>query len=811
MMQTSQREIIAAAPNGAGRPFPGYRIDTDASLDTIGAALDEARSRGHREVFFPDGELLARDDWKSILRLLHSRTMTFGLRTDGRILGRPEAVRKLIRTGLRHVRVLLPAGSAQACFLVTGQEILYPLLDRIRMAAREGLNLELVVPVSATNRGTLKAAVKIADSLPGAPPVVFELSDDSRFLDPVMEAVSYRRQLYGEGIELLPSRLVFSSTGKTIQLDPCVCPWKRAVSLPEDPATHLLIQQERNRYEFFRTDAAIPLLDLFFIRCVQQSVFKIEPEGTVRYQLVDACRSCSALIHCHPCYVAVSRPVPLTGTGAQPPSAATPGATMVREYQLDQPLARLSELRQRMGKLDVGEQLLVSGRQPVILLDGQSDNDDVTLAPTALGVLTDMASCESLHPVDYRLPQDETGQFQLTWERRTGDRHPVQDRLAVLTLSSACVAECVMCSLPRTYGGRALDSPAVFSALQQLKILGFTAVNLIGGTNHMRPDHLQVVRCAKAFNMYTLLVSPGFDKGQCKNKLHAPRAATCPDRDAVDGEAATHECPECSCNGPKARVEGLCAAGLDLLELDLDAHNAVLHDALRRRQGMFEGTILAYDLARASGNIHVGMNTIVLRDNIKLLPTIHQFVASRLKVKRHRMFFFVQIPSELTDPGWPGYEQCLEFITSTYPKLMALSQELGTSIDFRPPIHPEDLRNPQEFATRISGGNPSWKCQCADVGRDVMVMPDGTLYGCISPMILGDRKPLGNVGSDRIVDCLRNEAMAQWAEKAGQWNSCRLCLHTMARSPMVREATGRIDTPGESPSEPLEQKNGDSQ
>ena len=735
MTDSPALETLVASPGTVPPIFPAFLVDSELPLPELTNALDRALSSGANEVFFANGELFARADIKHVVSALRDRRITFAVRTDGRFLARPEILSKLKAAGLRHVRVVFPAGSPYASFLATGHDVFFPLLGRIQVATRAGLHVQLAVPVTMTNRGTLRLVVRIAESVPGRPPVLFEEENDLLFHKQVLDAAKYRRQLHGIGPELLPARWSYRSTGETVRLDLRICPWRRASTRPKDPGSHLLVEQEEGLYEFYAADREIPPLEAVFIRCVQESVFMKAPEGMVRLRLAPACRSCQSLVQCHPCYVAQA-PQPPTEIRFNEELPGLGDAPSV-EVTLDNPVANLPLLRQAMEALDVGPRLVITGRLPVILLDGEAQEDAV-LPPTSLGLLADMAAACLLRPVGHRLPEDDSGRFQLVYERCPQGELPYTDRLAVLTISSACVADCIMCSLPRSYGGQNLDSPSVFACLQQTKLLGFTAVNFVGGTIDMRPDHRLIIEAAKSLNFYTLLISTGF---------------------RLDEE----------------HIDGLCEAGLDLLELGLDGHNAVLHDSIRRRDGMFDRAVQASDLAQASQRIHVGINTIILRDNIKLLPEIHRFVAGRLGATRHRMFFFVQIPSELTDPRWPTYEQSLEFLSSMYAELLELSRELGSTIDFCPPVSPEDLKKPETFAIRVSQGNYSPGRPCKVAGRDLMVMPDGTLYACASPLILRGRTPLGNVQRDRIRDCLDNAAMREWRESAGTWSACRLC------------------------------------
>ena len=714
------------------------RPESGLSLEKIVKELDRAKADGFDEVFFADRELMLRKDKGEILKAIAARGLRFGLSTNGRVFIHERIVMNLKRFGLKRVEVTLHAGSPYPHFLVTREEGFHQTVDGIGKIIEAGLEVEIVIPVNAYNRGSLKSAVLVAESMPKAPPLRFEPHPELDFSSEMEEAIEYRRLLRGETFESAITAARFKSLGEEVELDLKLCPYKRGKTLVDEPERHLLLRREPGRYVLHRLEGDIPLFKAFITKSVRNLVFIYDGGARRRVRLETACHDCRVLAHCHACFYVDDEEENGRGGEVEAEGLST-DADAVADLSSGEAAEAMKALREAMRGLRKGEKLLVKGVFPIALI-GESGPEEKTVNDPGIGLIADMAAIHSLKIVDYALPQ-HTGRedFRILYENTGRIVSKSSERAAVFAVSSACVADCVMCSMPKTYGGRAIPTPMTLPVLEEIKLCGFTAVDSFGGEITLRDDLPALIRFVKSLNLYAMIITTGY---------------------AVDD----------------AFVAELVEAGLDKIEVALDAPTAELHDRIKGRKGLFEHAVRAVKAAHDNGKLYVEVNTVILRDNVYELPELHRFVADELGCRRQRMFYFIQIPSALTHPRWLTAGQSRDFFEEIRPELLRLSGEMKTKIDFCPPIDPGDFGDIDELVERMSSGRYQEPGRCRAPERDLMIMPDGEVYGCMSPMVIHTRTPVGKLADKRIIDCLNGEMMALWLREAGTWRECLSCI-----------------------------------
>ena len=297
-----------------------------------------------------------------------------------------------------------------------------------------------------------------------------------------------------------------------------------------------------------------------------------------------------------------------------------------------------------------------------------------------------------------------------------------------------------MCSMPQTFAGHAVPLPRALPLLEEVKLCGFTAVDIFGGEIMLRLDLPVLIELAKRLNLYVMIISTGY---------------------GID----------------EASLGRMVEAGLDKIEIAIDAPNAELHDFIKGRRGLFDHAVRAVRAARENPRVYVEVNTVVLPENFRYLPQLHRFIASELHGHRQHLFYVTHPPSSLVRPRWLDEAQAREYFEVVKPELERIEAELGTHIDFCPSVEPGDFASPEALYKNFSRGCYLGESRrCAAPEQDLMVLPDGEVYACNSPMVIHSQTAIGNMATHRLIDCLSGGPMARWLREAGTWPECESCI-----------------------------------
>lgn len=389
--------------------------------------------------------------------------------------------------------------------------------------------------------------------------------------------------------------------------------------------------------------------------------------------------------------------------------------------------SNLAGLRQAMSELEPGRRLRLQGRLPI-----------------EPAFISDLASVHGLRIVDYRLPgpslsRDASKVFKLTFQRDSAKHDSRRDAIAVFSISSACVANCRMCTMSKIYAERSISTEASLSTLEELKLSGFDTVDLFGGEITLREDLLPLIRRAKELNLYIMLITTGY-------------------------------------NIDSAYLAQLIDAGLDKITVALDAPDAPLHDHIKGRKGLFDHAVRALEACRADRRIYTEVNTVLLEENMRDLERLHRMLVENYGVQCHRIFYYTHAPTSLAEPQWLSKNAAREFFEERRPGLLQTSRKLGSSIDFCPPIEAVTGPESEKFYSDISQGIYHTPRLCGAPHSEISITPEGEIYPCVSPTVSHRRRPLGVIGQTRIIEAIHSEAMQEWKVEAGTWPECSNCI-----------------------------------
>jgi radical SAM protein with 4Fe4S-binding SPASM domain len=703
-------------------------------LDAIERALDEAVSSGFQKVYFAQRDVVQRDDFTSIARMLSARKLEFGFATNGLNLQNRQTVRNLKKLGLRYVEVALHAGTPYAHFLATRENGFTKVLSALRVLVTEGFEVCVVAPVNRFSRGTLKQIVLIVENLPRRPRLRFESADPDLFAGEIVEALEYTRLIRGESDRSEVSGLRLRSTGEFIDVNLSACPYKRGVYLADDPIMHALVRRSDGRFEHMSLDVEAPRESVFMAKNIRSLLYEYTGDKVHRLRLSNECMDCRHLAACHGAFIPDEQPC--TDPKALFEESDNPiNAINLQNGDLGE---LIHTLRRHMVSMSDGKRLTIKGRVPILALGDQAPNPEF-IPKLSIGLVADLAWIYNLKIADYMLPQHQDGPvWSISWE---GVEHSntLAEKITVFNISSACVANCIMCGMSRLYAGRSIPTPKIIPVLEELKLCGYTTIDSFGGEITLRDDLPELIRAMKSLNFYAMLITTGY---------------------RID----------------KDYLQVLVDAGLDKIEVSLDSPYPEMHDMITGREGLHERAVQAIKTAIANPKIHIEINSVILAENMRELPELHRFIVEDLGVRFHRMFYYTHSPSSIVQKRWLDVDNARLYFSEIYPEILKTKERLDSNLDFCPPIYPDRHKDKESFYKDISEGRYHEPAICHAADHELSITPEGDIYPCVSPTVVYRAPALGRIGETRILDCLKSDAIDVWRKEAGTWPECTNCI-----------------------------------
>jgi len=308
----------------------------------------------------------------------------------------------------------------------------------------------------------------------------------------------------------------------------------------------------------------------------------------------------------------------------------------------------------------------------------------------------------------------------------TFDRAMIQyPTLSEIALTYGCQNRCTFCYASSPHRGerkRPMSTDQVTTVMERIFHQGHVpSLSFTGGEATLRGDLPELIRRAKAIGFRVNLITNGIRLGD----------------------------PE------YART--LAAAGLDSVQVSLEAHDAALHDAIVGRRGAFEATTGGVrNMARLG--LHVHTNTTLCRANLVTADELIHFVSRDLGLPTLSMNMVIRTGEALksSEP-----EVSYTEVAARLPALLETARREGIRLVWYSPI-PYCLFNP------VQHGLGAKSCACVD--GILSVDPTGQVLPCSS-----FEEGIGSLLERDFESIYTSRAARYWRQKEFLPPICRDC------------------------------------
>lgn len=689
-------------------------------LAALLAEIERAQEQGFRLLRFTGHEFLSHPGRRALLERLARLGLSFILPSSGGPLRSAKALHDLRRLGLAGVEYWFSSFTPEVFELIEGREAGERRPEfGLELVLEAGLLTRLGVPVVAFNRGELDKTLLALRARYGLRAELY----DRRGRFPAEQARALRRvaQRLGERPPTRPALFVFrpQASGAVFPFEPAACPLKGGDAQGVLPPEVVWLECSPGLYTAFATQSAEREALV-----LAKNVRGLLRRGATRYRRHSACVACPRLTTCGTCFVASAE--------------QEPGPPIADEAHAIVPAALWATLA--AGPTEV----VVRGQYPRCLV---LDDDAPEPAPAYAyepWEAADQAAFWGFGVVSYELSGATfDGGWRLRFERDPAVLERRSGGLAVLQLSSACVARCVMCELPTRYAGRFVHTDDAARLLMELYLLGYQACDIFGGEITLRPDFEFILALAKEIGMRAYIITTGYN---------------------VDA----------------ACVGRLADLGLDKISIALDGPTASLHDAIKNRAGLYEHAQRAIAAVLENGRLPLEVNTVILRQNVYVLPELHEQLA-RLGLRRHRLFYCIDAFEGMREPPYLTPQEARDFLTDIRPRLLAISEKWGTRFDWCPELEFGAQSLEEDVARLTQGHYTDPRVACDAPRHELMVSVDGLVFPCVNPSH-GESDAVGDAAADRLSDILATPAFRRFEAEAGRLPFCQNCISKRSRS-----------------------------
>jgi MoaA/NifB/PqqE/SkfB family radical SAM enzyme len=691
-------------------------LSSPRPLKAILSDIAKAVSSGISCVAFPDHNALLHPGWEKIASACRKHSLEFIVSTSGAGLdAKGGRIGKLVGQGLVGVRYLLASFDPEVNQLVWGTgEAELSAVSGLELVHGSGLLKVVNIPVTPFNRGGLDRTVLELDAWLGMD--IGFVDPERRFGRDIRRALSRVDVRSGERAPDRPGRMNFRQIGNPFPFDPAGCPFRSGDRENRLSTRRVLLEHSPGLYAPYESGERRTDL-LILSKNIRGLLSRATAAGIIPYKRHDSCSGCARLVSCGGIFIRDGRTClrPITGKDSHAPSDLW--------LLLDGSPKRFS----------------ISGRSPVCLAV-----DRHVQVPPDPGPgwepweIADAAEVHGYGVEEYDLDRDAvTGGWTVTFSRKAPSIKRKFRSLAVLQLSSACVARCVMCNLPVQFAGKWVRSPEASRLLEELYLLGYQTCDVFGGEITLRPDFAFLMGLAKEIGMRAFFITTGY---------------------GLDAQ----------------KVRKLAEAGVDKCSVALDALSPGLNDAIKNRTGLHTQAMKTIRLVLADGRIPLEVNSVLVRQNLHEMLPLHRELAG-LGVERHRIFYCIDVLYGMGEPPYLTRRQATEFVRKVHPGLEKSSSKLGTLIDWCPPVS-IGSRPAKEEADRISRGvytDTSTGCRAPD--SDIFITVEGLVYPCVNPSVF-QIEPIGRVGEGKLLDMLGGRRFRKFSRNAGKMKLCENCI-----------------------------------
>jgi MoaA/NifB/PqqE/SkfB family radical SAM enzyme len=164
----------------------------------------------------------------------------------------------------------------------------------------------------------------------------------------------------------------------------------------------------------------------------------------------------------------------------------------------------------------------------------------------------------------------------------------------VIFIGYACNNNCLFCCHSQKRNGRYEHTTEnVLKEIFDAHLLGSTYLEIIGGEPTIRKDLIQIIKYAKMLGFTTIMI-------------------------ATNGRMLSY----------KEYTKSIIEAGINHIVFSIHGHNAELHDFLTDSNDSFEQMMKGIENVKSFGDVQIGSNTTIVRQNYKYLPEIGELILS---------------------------------------------------------------------------------------------------------------------------------------------------------------------------------------
>ncbi len=657
----------------------------------------------------------------SFLATLTKSQRSFALRFMAHHLPTPQALTHLHQAGCERFHLILFGGSRLLADKQAGGEVFNQAREGLRRMRELSLPLTLELTVTAINHGDLEHLVEqlwAMDLL--ISPLLFH-DDTGLFHKDIQKAHAYRTQLLEDTLPV-PEHLYAEDTGERFSIQPDACPLRSGAFPRDDFAGHLLLKEEEETFRLLSLGTTDPML-LTRTKLAREHVARLYDGEVHKLRMVEACRTCPQLSRCATMF-------------EEDPNCP---AQTVEDLQTGLREETKHTTLQTLKTLKPGSSITLQGSAPWILVSESDAPADFLPAPSEAVPFARLAHALGLEITAYQLNYGHLNRpWTMTLQAPATPKRDQRERLAIAQLTSACVARCVMCSIPQYFRGAGIPTGPSLRLLEELRLCGFSVVDLFGGEITLRHDLDSLIREAKHCGLSVMLISTAW-------LLDEPR------------------------------IEALEQAGVDRLTVSLDSAAAPMHDRIKGKPGLWKRTVQAIRTILERGRLALEINSVILHDNWRELPDLLAF-SHALGIRSHRFFYAVNTLKQFSPPRWMDATEAGVFFETVKPALDAFGKQQEMDIDFMPDLQPpEDPDARRRFLDAMGQAIYQQEGRCFVPAEEVFITPNGEVHVCLN--FIGKEKPLGTLGeSHSLLDILQSDPAQEATKQAGFLPTCRHCF-----------------------------------
>jgi radical SAM protein with 4Fe4S-binding SPASM domain len=531
-----------------------------------------------------------------------------------------------------------------------------------------------------------------------------------------------------------PGHLLYTRGRPLKEFDLASCPYRGGQRKP--PCSHdgIILDEAPGSAVLWRLDPpGLAESVLLHAKIHHGQVWRARKDGTIdALLLADECTGCHRLHECPAVFRPAGTEMALPGTGPDAGPA----------IELDQATCDLTALLDAAFEGGTTVRSLV---REVWLVDRGAQRPRRPFPQDPARLLRELRY-NGVVPTAYRIPEPTRRlPFEADLVARDRCNDPfvtVHHEGASLQVTESCMCRCVMCNIVGYFKQPMMPLPRTLRAIEECGLLGMRLTDLFGGEVTLRKDLFELIRHVRWMGMECMFITTGY-----------------------------YVTP--------TFVKQLKEAGLGRVVVSIDGSRPEIHDAIRQLPGIYDRAVRAMKALAAEPEIETFASTVILAENLWDLPDLIR-LSGRIGIRKHEFFLPISGPVSSTTPRWPTAQQMDSFFDEILPEMERAARKSGVSIDFRPELRTWEISR-REARQMISEGlyniharNPDSRCHAP--GYNLFITVNGNVYPCDMPSVIHRDQALGNLDDATLLEIITSDAMRTFAEGAGHYPACRMCV-----------------------------------